>query len=253
MTLKFLPPLTELSTNVSIEISAEEGFFRSRFKELFKNPSIFPEKSGKECLMKLKGALVLVYGCMFSMGALAAGGIAGYEPAGAGDGKAPTVFTCQAWENGVVLTIENLVLVRIDREGQLPTGARTDKNEAGAKVSVLRYEDNPEAFSQGTMFAIPLGKNWPAKGPNIEAIDLERRIGAATVTGNKISIHVTIPQGAQWQPLNLVFEGSFGRAWGGVVGEGFQARNKNNSPLLLVGRDCQQPDKEVLGVMAGRL
>lgn len=205
----------------------------------------------KRFLFCFSGALFL----LAASAASAAGGIAGYEPSsGASDGKAPTVFTCKKRSGGVVLMAENLILVRLEREGALPTGARADKNESGAKVSVLRYEDNPEAF-RGTVYAIPLGNNWPAKGPNIEGIDVGRAIGSAQVGGaNKISIDVAIPQGADWQPLNLVFvgPGSFGRAWVGVVGEGYQARNKTNAPLLLVGKACEQPTPEVIAAMASR-
>ncbi len=190
--------------------------------------------------------------CFCSVASLAAG-IAGYEAGGRqGDGKPPTIFTCQTASNGVVLTVENLVLVRIEREGSLP-GGKTDKNHAGSDVSVLRYEENPSVLNGGKVYAMPLGKDWAGKGPNIEGLDLSRSIGSTSVTGNKASIQIRIKEGAEWQPMTLVFEGSSGRAWLGVIGEGFQAKNKSGNPLLLIGSQCQQPTAEALSAMASRL
>lgn len=205
----------------------------------------------------MKRTAIFVFGLLFSVASVATGGIAGYEAGAAGDGKASTVFTCQMQDSGVVLTIENLVLVRLAREGQMPAGAVADKNEAGKDVFRLRYEDNPSVFNGGTMYAVALGKDWAGKGPNIETVDLSRNIGSAQVTGNKISLSISVKSGAEWQALTLIYEGSLGRAWGGVEGQGYQARNKNNAPLLLIGvegkersgKPCMQPTQEVLKAM----
>lgn len=204
-------------------------------------------------MKKFAGILAFVVSAA-SLSTFAVGaGITGYEPdenkgKDADDGLSSS-FSCKIGQGGIVFRVEQLVLVRLAREGSLPAGSKPNKNEAGEEVATLRYQDNPEAF-RGTVYAVPLGKNWPGKGPNIDSLNLSGSLGSAQTGKNEVAIPMEIKNNAQWQPFNLVFEGNFGRAWLGVEGNGYQARNRNNAPLLLVGSRCQQPDPESLRAMA---
>ena len=174
---KFLPPLTELSTRFLVEISAEEGFFRSRFKELFKNPSIFPEKSGKEFAVKI---VVFLCSLFFSAASMAAGQFSFDETPGApdaGSGGGATHLEIISHGNGratFVTTNPNVNFL-----GKVPAGLQVAMSAAdkSGKGTAQIVNATGKYFEGAKWCWSGVGKNW-------------KSMACAPIQGGKTSVEV---------------------------------------------------------------
>lgn len=212
--------------------------------EFLKNffTTFFPEKSGEEFRMKKIQKLVYAivgFALLFLAVPVGAVDLAGYSGSGSDSGIPPTVFGCKVGSGVVTLTIQNILAVRTAEETPLKGGKLLD-NARGGKDSVLEYAADPSAFSE--IYVLGLGSNWPSKKAVIGSLDLSKALGHAQIHGKDVSVQVRMT--GEYQPVNLVTNGSQGLAWGGVVGIGFQAKNNKGQPLLLLPADCNEGKSE---------
>lgn len=202
---------------------------------------IFPEESGKELEVK---TFSIISGILFSFLVQAfayAVDLGGFSGNGASDsGIPPSVFGCKVGGSGsVTLTIQNVLAVRTAEQEPFKNGKLLD-NGRGGKDSVLEYSADPSAFSK--IYVLGLGSNWPSKKAAIDSLDLSKALGQAAIVSGNVTVSVRMT--GEYQPVNLVVEGSQGRAWGGVVGVGFQSKNNKGQPLLLLPIDCNEGKDE---------